>query len=77
MFHLNNKHLTAFPNEQEILIQDGVEYEITEMEKISKTITLISGEEVERDVVFIHMKNKVEKYVELTFYEKTMKYLFE
>ena len=38
MFYLNNSDYSAFPKEEEILLQDGTQFEITKIEVKEETI---------------------------------------
>ena len=72
MFYLNSNELSAYPNEKEILLQDGVEYEVIECDYITKTLNR-EGRVFSKKVALVKLLKKNDKYSSMSTIVRYMK----
>lgn len=60
-FFLNTKELSAYPGEQEVLLQDGIEYKVTKLEVVDETVSQGKKEYVKKLNV-VTLVNVPDKY---------------
>ena len=63
-FSLNSKEYSAYPDEQEVLLQEGIQYKIFEIEK-------------EGAVTVVRLRNKVEKYKQMNTFKRYYKLMVD
>lgn len=58
-FYLNSCDVSAYPNEKEVLLQDGIKYEVTGFDEATEVVES-NGKEVEKQIKIIKLMNKVD-----------------
>ena len=60
-FHLNNKQFSAYPDEQEVLLQDGIQYRVVEITSETKVIN-VGPKEYSKEVTVVRLQNIRDDY---------------
>ena len=78
-FHLNTNDYSAYPDENEVLIQDGIEYEIVKIDVVPETIPIQypTKKSIKRDITIIHLKNIPDMFSKMSFLKQSFYYLFK
>ena len=74
LFYLNSPELSAYPKEHEILLQDGVEYQVIDCDQITKTIKK-EGREYTKKITEVKLVKKSDKYSSMNCLTRSMKFL--
>ena len=53
-FHLNNNSFSAYPEEQEVLLQDGIQYRVVEITSETKVIE-VGPKEYSKEVTVVRL----------------------
>ena len=75
-FHLNSKDLSSYPEEQEVLLQEGIMYKVLKISE-EKVPYSINGSNCLKNLTIISLKNIKEKYSNLSFFERFYNIMFK
>ena len=73
-FSLFNEEYSAYPDEKEVLLQEGIMYQVYKVDSVSVQ-TEIEEEKCEKDIQIVYLANIVNKYDRMNCCKKTLKYL--
>ena len=74
LFYLNSPELSAYPKEHEILLQDGVEYQVIDCDQITETFKKDSKEYTKK-ITEVKLVKKSDKYSSINCLARSMKLL--
>ena len=74
LFFMNSPELSAYPKEQEILLQDGVEYQVIDCNQITETVRE-EGRVYTKKVTEVKLVKKSDKYSSMNCLARSMKLL--
>ena len=76
MISLHSPELSAFPDEEEVLLQDGVEFHVASCDDVIETCTIF-GTAYTKKVVNVVLVMKSDKYTSMNCFARTMKLLLD
>lgn len=76
IFFLNSEELSAFPEEEEILLQDGAQYFVVSCNQLNQTIEM-NGKLLEKELFNVVLEKKVDKYLQMNYLFRSIKLLID
>ena len=73
---MNSDNFSAYPEEDEVLLQDGIEYEVIKCEPEINTQT-IHGITFEKKHTLVTLEKKNDKYSQMNCFVRTIKLFFD
>lgn len=60
-FYMDSREVSAYPSEKEILLQDGIRYQVVDITPRTETFTVLE-KEYTKEVTFVRLKNLTDEY---------------
>ena len=73
-FFLNSLDYSAYPEEQEVLIQEGIRYRVISVDQAVHSIK-VDEKYLEQKLIIVKLRNIKDKYKRMNCFKRSVKYL--
>ena len=76
-FYLNSEDYSAYPHEQEVLLQEGIKYRVEQIEKTEIDFEQADASVRSEEIIVIKLRNVEDKYQKMWWWSRLLRFMME